>query len=198
MVTVEQDGSHATKDRLIDRAIAYVKKHGLVDTSLRAVAAPLGTSHRMLIYHFGSAEEFWDAVMARIWAHDRQLLTDLAALGQVPWIEETWAHATAPRNLQFSRLMFEVYGRALRDRKRFRGFLSRAVDDWVGSVADALHRQFELTPSEARLQARLRVAVLRGLLLDLVTTGDRDGTTQALHLFAKRMRLTPRPRRGPP
>ena len=37
-------------------AMEYVAEHGVGDLSLRGLAAALGTSHRMLSYHFGSRE----------------------------------------------------------------------------------------------------------------------------------------------
>jgi AcrR family transcriptional regulator len=180
------------KSELLDRALAYVAAHGLRDTSLRAVAPELGTSHRMLIYHFGSAEEFWDAVIARMRKRERAELRAAAVSGRVPWIEETWAQMAAPANLPFLQLFFETYGHALRDRKRFKRFLDQVVDGWVDTLGSALHAQFEVTAAQARVQARLRTAVLRGLSLDLLTTGDRRGTQAALELFAKQMRLARR------
>jgi AcrR family transcriptional regulator len=187
----------SSREDLVERAMALVQKHGLGDTSLRSIATQLGTSHRMLIYHFGSAAGFWDAVMARVHERDRKALAETAEHGVVPWIEETWSDLTSPENLAFARLMFEVYGQALRDRERFDGFLSHVIDGWVDSLTDALHRQFHLTRREARIQARLRLAVLRGLQLDLLTTGDRAATTEALELFASSMRLAPRKPRPP-
>ena len=38
----------------------------------------------------------------------------------------------------------------------------------------------------ARVHARLGVAVVRGLLLDLLATGDRGGVDAALEVFARR------------
>jgi AcrR family transcriptional regulator len=190
-----QNGRQAGKHELLDRALAHVSERGLRDTSLRAIAAELGTSHRMLIYHFGSAEDFWDAVVGRMRERDRHALREAARLGRVPLIEDTWARMSSRQNLPFGRLLFETYGHALRDPKRFRGFLSQAVDGSVEAIAAALHRQFRVTKSEARTQARLRLALLRGLLLDLLTTGDRAGTDAALSLFAARMRLAPRTQR---
>ena len=40
--------------RLLERAIDHVAAHGIADLSLRRLAEALGTSHRMLIHHFGS------------------------------------------------------------------------------------------------------------------------------------------------
>ncbi len=45
--------------QLLDAATAHVLENGLGDLSLRSVADALGTSHRMLIYYFGSADGFW-------------------------------------------------------------------------------------------------------------------------------------------
>ena len=50
-----QDGTSA-RERLLAAAIEYVSQHGVGEISLRGLAAALGTSHRMLIYHFGSRE----------------------------------------------------------------------------------------------------------------------------------------------
>ena len=38
-------------------------------------------------------------------------------------------------------------------------------------------------PAAARAQARLGLAVVRGLLLDLLATGDRDGVTAAFEAW---------------
>ena len=38
---------------LAEGATDYVLEHGLLDLSLRPLAAALGTSDRMLLYHFG-------------------------------------------------------------------------------------------------------------------------------------------------
>ena len=49
------------KQELLDAAIDYVAEHGMADTSLRQIAAAIGTSHRMLIHYFGSKEGLLDA-----------------------------------------------------------------------------------------------------------------------------------------
>ena len=40
-----------------EAATDYVLEHGLIGLSLRPLAAELGTSDRMLLYHFGSKDE---------------------------------------------------------------------------------------------------------------------------------------------
>ena len=42
------------KARLLDAVVGYALAHGIADQSLRTIAEAVGTSHRMLIHHFGS------------------------------------------------------------------------------------------------------------------------------------------------
>ena len=46
----------SAKDLLLDQVVDHFVTDGLGDLSLRKVAAAIGTSHRMLLYHFGSRE----------------------------------------------------------------------------------------------------------------------------------------------
>ena len=59
---------------LLDRVVADVAEHGLTDRSLRDIAAAVGTSHRMLLYHFGSRQGLVAAIVQSVEAAQRQLL----------------------------------------------------------------------------------------------------------------------------
>jgi len=181
------DSKLAARDALLARAVEHASRHGLSDASLRSIAQALGTSHRMIIYHFGSAEAFWTEVIGGLRFREREALIASVDSGRMTPLHETWAALAAPRGLPRMQLLFETYGRALADRKRYAGFLEQVVDVWLDTVGDAFSAQHGLTKTEARLQARLRLAVLRGLSLDLLTTGDRAGTTAALEYFEKKM-----------
>ena len=54
------------KDRLLDAAVEHALSRGIVDLSLREIASAIGTSHRMLIYHFGSCEGLLVAVVREV------------------------------------------------------------------------------------------------------------------------------------
>jgi AcrR family transcriptional regulator len=187
-VGLATDHSRA-RDRLLDRAVRHALAHGLRDTSLRAIANELDTSHRMLIYHFGSAEGFWDALLDRLRLQDLGQLARATAPGRLPTLEQTWELLAAPRHLPHVRLLFQIYGRALQDRARFASFRRQVVAGWIDTIANALQQHFGMSRADARREARLNLAVMRGLLLDLLTTGDRKGTTAALHEYARRSRL---------
>ena len=66
---------------LLDAVIAHLGQHGLGDLSLRQLAPAVGTSHRMLIYHFGSKEGLLIAVVQAVEARQRAALVgfDLAS-----------------------------------------------------------------------------------------------------------------------
>ena len=51
------------KDELRDRALDYFLEHGLAELSLRPLADEIGTSSRLLIYHFESKEKLIATVM---------------------------------------------------------------------------------------------------------------------------------------
>jgi AcrR family transcriptional regulator len=174
--------------RVLADGVQHVLAHGFGDASLRSIAAALDTSHRMLIYHFGSAEQFWDALIGELRLHEQRSLAHAAREGRTPDLEEIWAELSSDRQLSRMRLIFEIYGRALNDRTRFEHFLSSIVDGWLDAIGSAFQLQYGLSPARARLQARLGLAVMRGLLLDLLTTGDKKGTTAALRHFAQHMR----------
>ena len=53
------------REDLLDRVTDHVLGHGLIGLTLRPVAAAIGTSDRMLIYHFESRDALVSAVVAR-------------------------------------------------------------------------------------------------------------------------------------
>ncbi|MGN5478528.1 TetR/AcrR family transcriptional regulator [Cupriavidus basilensis] len=167
--------------------------NGLGDLSLRNIADALGTSHRMLIYYFGSADGFWQALLHRIRHAEQEARQRVIVDGMAPQaaMEAAWDRYSAPGYLPIMQLLFEIYGKAIHDRERFSGFLEDVVGSWTTMLAERFRQNMGLDEAEARLRARVEVATMRGLLLDLVTTGDREGTTAALKYFASRMAQPP-------
>ena len=52
------------RDELLDQVTDHVLEHGLIGLTLRPLAAAIGTSDRMLIYHFGNRDALVSAVLA--------------------------------------------------------------------------------------------------------------------------------------
>lgn len=170
------------KQRLLDAAISYVAAHGMTDLSLRALAAELGTSHRMLIHHFGSKEGLWVAIVQEVERRQIAGVQDLLPDPDMPFAEAMrtwWKHISDASLWPNERLFFEVYGQALQGRTHTTGLLDGIVDSWVAPAADR-GEAMGLPRDVAEASARLGVAVTRGLLMDLLATGDREKVDAAM------------------
>jgi AcrR family transcriptional regulator len=53
------------REELLDLVTDHVLEHGLIGLTLRPLAAAIGTSDRMLIYHFGNRDALVSAVVVR-------------------------------------------------------------------------------------------------------------------------------------
>jgi AcrR family transcriptional regulator len=160
----------ARRSELLDRAVDYAVEHGLADLTLRPLADALGVMPNTLVHHFGSKEELLSAILNGV----RERLRAMVRMelkrdrGSDP-LQAAWRWSSRPERLKFFRSFFEAYGLALRQPKRYAPFLKRVIGDWL--ITDDTPR------------ATLELAVLRGLLLDLLTTGERERVEQALGLF---------------
>jgi AcrR family transcriptional regulator len=173
------------KQRLLERALGYLAEHGIGDISLRELATALGTSHRMLIYHFGSKEGLFVAVVQEAESRQRRLLADsfgtkspdLVALSR-----HFWRQLRSPELAPLIRLFFELYAQALQGRSYAMPILAGFPDSWVEPVLPAVMAA-GLTEAEARAETRLSIAVIRGLLLDVLATGDVAGADAAYEAY---------------
>jgi AcrR family transcriptional regulator len=168
------------RDRLLEAAVRHALDAGIADLSLRQLAAAIGTSHRMLLYHFGSREGLLVAVAQA--AEDQQRAALLESGTTPQGARLSWERLSDPRLWPQERLFFELYAQALRGRPGTEGFLDGIVESWVAPIAGALVKA-GADERTARADARLGVAVVRGLLLDLLATGDRAGVTEAYERF---------------
>jgi len=139
----------------------------------------------MLVYHFGSKEGLLVAVVREVERQQREALAGLGADPDLPPIEQgrrLWRRLTDPALGPYERLFFEVYGQALQGRAHTTALLDGIVETWLGPLTE-LNMRFGMPEREARASARLGVAVARGLLLDLLATGDRQGVDEAMEFF---------------
>ena len=180
MVQLGMAASQA-RDRLLDAAVEDALTKGIVDLSLRDIAAGIGTSHRMLIYHFGSREGLLVAVVREVERRERQALTGTLTAADA---RRLWSRLADPQLRSQERLFFEIYAHALLGRPGTEGFLEDAVEGWITPVAKSM-ASAGVDQAKARVLARLGLAATRGLLLDLLASGDSAGATDAFELLTR-------------
>jgi AcrR family transcriptional regulator len=191
-----------SKERLLRASLEYVAEHGVADLSLRRLAAAIGTSHRMLIYHFESKAGLLIELIKAVEDQQRQTLAEFdidPSMSSPEVARAMWRQVSDPKLWPNERLFFEMYGQALQARPHTGDFLDDIVEAWVVPAA-AMREAEGLAPKAARDQARLDVATTRGLLLDLLATGDRAGIDEAaehyLTLYQAWRAGSPAPRTG--
>jgi AcrR family transcriptional regulator len=179
------DTGAGPRERLLAGAIEHVSRHGVGEISLRQLAAALGTSHRMLLYHFGSREALLIEVIRTVEEQQRMalaaILREEADAPPAEIMRRMWARVADPALWPNERLFFEVYAQALQGSPHALPLLDGIVDAWVEPLAALVAPG--RPEAEARAEARLGVAVVRGLLLDLLATGDRAAVDAAMERY---------------
>lgn len=181
------------KERLLAALLEHLGEHGVGDASLRGLAAAVGTSHRMLSYHFGSRRELLVEVSLAVERRQREafeaMLADAGA-APVEVMRSMYARFVDPALRSQERLFFELYVRALQDGSHDDGFLREVVEAWIGPVAELFVR-LGFDRAAAAAEARLALAVSRGLLLDLLATEDRTAVDAAMAVYVGRYERSP-------
>jgi len=177
------------------KCLDYFLEHGVADLSLRPLAAGVGTSARMLIHHFGSKDELIATVMAQVSERFQSLLRSVGenkhAGSNV--MHRFWELITARENLPYLRLLFEVQVLAARNPLPYQAYLHDTSTSWLRLVETAF------PPAKSRpALAALCTAVIDGLLLELLSTGNRRRTRDALALFVQQLHDVPTFRRASP
>src|SRR5580692_3339601 len=116
------------RDRLLAAAVEQAMRGGIGDLSLRELAAAIGTSHRMLIYNFGSREGLLVAVTQAVEETQRAALTSADDTPGDAWA--LWQRLSHPTMWPQERLFFELYSYALLGRPGTEAFLDGIVESW--------------------------------------------------------------------
>jgi AcrR family transcriptional regulator len=175
------------KARLLEAVIEYFAADGLGDQSLRQIAMAVGTSHRMLLYHFGSKDgllvEVAHAVEARTQSNF-EAISERAGEATDEIVREMWEVVSDPKLGDFERLFFALYGRGLQGEAGIGPLLGENIEGWIQANVE-MGRTVGIPADVIAVHARLGLAVTRGLLMDLLATGDRKGVDAALEVFAR-------------
>jgi AcrR family transcriptional regulator len=183
---VEATGS-PRRAELLERTLQYAARTNLSELSLRPLAAEIGSSPRVLIYLFGSKDGLLREVLAA--SRERQLAVVHRAMeesaGPAEVLGRLWAWMCEPEHAPIARLFFESYSRSLGGGEPWTTFAVDSVRDWEPPLRRILTAPgiTESAPTDA--EVTLTLSVLRGLLLDLLATGEAERIDLAWRRFVR-------------
>jgi AcrR family transcriptional regulator len=187
---------------LLDRVVDHLLRHGVANFSLRSASDLVGASARMLVHHFGSRERLLSEALAVVRARRIERFAPSRAMPIGSFDEvfrESWRTLASDDFRRYFLLNQELVTLAVREPRRYRTFLRTTTEEWrTGLAAGLLAHGF--SPEDASAVSTVYMAALRGLLLDLVVTRDRERVDAALELVAERLKqdIERYPRRARP
>ena len=151
------------RNELIAESLDYFLEHGVAGLSLRPLARKIGTSARMIVYHFGSKDGLITAVMDEVRARIQKSFagapTDSRTKPSERAIHAFWAWMIQPSNIRYLRLLFEVQVLAMQNPARYARYLERTSSSWLEIIEASLPQS-----RRNRIVATLYEAVVDGLL----------------------------------
>lgn len=164
----------------------YLLGSGISEATLRPAASAVGTSPRMLLYHFRTKEELMVAALKEVRRRETEMLAKVVATlpGQsiAQAMRAIWRWYASPKRLPYLQVFFEAWGVSLRRPYLFKGFLEAVRKDLLPLAKTALVAR-GYPPRDATAIATLMIAAFRGLLIDLVANKDRERLDDAMEMF---------------
>jgi AcrR family transcriptional regulator len=178
--------STARRAELAAGALEYVLAEGLVGLSLRPLAAALGTSDRMLLYHFGSKDELVGDVLMLASEQLADALTEPAEplRGPGDLVRYTWQALTGPGRAGSMRLYLELCVLSLREPGRWTAAHQRLREPWLDLLRAAL-AELGVPAAEVATLADLVLNAVDGLLLERLVSTDPARADAAALAFAR-------------
>ncbi|GAA3655941.1 hypothetical protein GCM10022237_15000 [Nocardioides ginsengisoli] len=160
------EGSERRRE-LAEAATDHVLEHGLIGLSLRPLAAALGTSDRMLLYHFSGKD---DLVATLLHTSNERSIALLRSLPPAASVRDAvltlWAASTDGQLERCQRLYVEAAALGLLGQEPYAGIVRESNRAWLAALVDLLVAG-GCAPAAAPRAANLLDAALMGLQLDL-------------------------------
>ena len=169
---------------LLEKIVDELLTSGAGDLSLRPLAERVGTSARLLIYHFESKEQLIAAALAEARSHIQASLGTRAAKVKPQSLRALvmmcWDWVTEAENQRYFRLLFEVDGMAMFDRVSFSDEAKRANSAAWTHLIERAATTLSLEGAVFAAHSTLIMCAFSGLLQEFLSTDDRKNTTAAL------------------
>lgn len=155
------------QEELVAQATDYVLESGLIGLSLRPLAAALGTSDRMLNYHFGSKDQLVASVLRE--SSDRST-AQIAELEAAPTVRQAvldvWESISTPEQQRCQRMYVEAAALGLLGREPYATAVVAANAIWFESLRAFLVASGAPVHRSKRM-AMVMEAAMMGFQLDM-------------------------------
>lgn len=173
------------RENLVEQATDYALEHGLVGLSLRPLAAAIGTSDRMLIYHLGSKDQL---VVEIIRTSTARSVTELRALppssSPADAVRDQWRLRTQEHQLRCERLYVEASTLGLFGEEPYASEVAASNEVWLGAMRDHLASSGVPTDRVGRI-TRVVEAAFMGFELDVeVAAPEVETLAEAVGLLS--------------
>jgi AcrR family transcriptional regulator len=182
------------RGELLEAVGEYVLENGVCNLSLRRVADSVGISHVTLQHHFGTKEEMVSEIVEHL------LQRTLSPAGAYedgaprPGTDLTtrwralWAQLTSPTGQRDVRLFVEVIGQGALAEADYSAAVARSITHRLDGISANLIA-IGCPEDQARPLATLTLSTLRGLIMDLLATGERERLDAAFELMLENAEL---------
>lgn len=167
------------RDDLLAAACDYVLTHSLIGLSLRPLAAAVGTSDRMLIYHFGSRDRMVSAIIEETIVRSVRVIEALpSAPTPADAVHRLWDLLQAEPMRHHEDVYLQAAATGQLGEEPYRSAARTANDVWCRAVEDWFARS-GVAREDAPRVVRLVDAAFLGLHVN-VTTDDASEISSAI------------------
>lgn len=176
----------ARRRDLLDRVTDDLAVNGLVDFSLRRAARSAGTTHKVLLYYFDGADDLLRQAILQL--RDRRIGNALAAATRGPNGQTLAARVRAMWPVLMGeesglRVLDQAIGLAMYDPKRYAELGREASRQYLPPLLSICPHDWS---DQRKLEvAEMILAVLRGFLVDWLTSGDTAGVGAGLKALTR-------------
>jgi AcrR family transcriptional regulator len=169
------------REALLQAAAEVAHEQGTAGLSLREVAKQIGVSHATLVHHFSTRDQLITEIVERVVTNALVPPEIDRTQGVEVWVRGLWAYWRSPDGQRFVKLFLTVVGHSLYDQVGSAA-LRGSIDHRRSRLTEAL-TVLGCPPAEAVALADYLTATLRGLLLELLVTGDGGRADAAFELL---------------
>jgi AcrR family transcriptional regulator len=167
---VSRQADERKREQLVQQATVILARRGVVDTSLRALAAELGTTSRMLVYYFGTKDQLIQAILTREHRHLTQdALPPLTVSELRERLLSDWEAMTGDESS--ARILVQILGAACSQDSPYAEYANRLRDQLTRNLGERLIA-VGMPKDVADFRATITIAAMQGLLTNRITADD--------------------------